>query len=290
MQIERVAAPTRAEFERNFVHKRRPVILTGVVDQWKAFSTWNLDHFRSIAGEKKLMVRCFPEGEQGDWATSTAKMIRLAKYIEYLEGPSRPDMPYLEFISLQIHLPELASDVRMPIYFDEKRLFNVVLFLGRDTLAPLHYHPVEENFLCQIFGRKKVQLYPPEQSHLLYPVPWNTPRAPGFSEIRVEDPDYDRFPRFREARPIEFFLEAGEMLFIPIHWWHVIYGLGVSASVAWFWKPLLAQQRFWVTSYLGRRYLANRLLKAIVKKRYNNIVRPTDQQKKSTRFEDGSMS
>ena len=57
--------------------------------------------------------------------------------------------------------------------------------------------------------------------------------------IDVSQPDLAQFPRFKEAIPLDFDLLPGEMLYIPVHWWHVTEVNGFQISVTHFWKAKL---------------------------------------------------
>ena len=70
--------------------------------------------------------------------------------------------------------------------------------------------------ITQIYGSKDFIMYPPDQTPSMYPYPDN----PKFSQVNFLDPDYEKFPLFKEAKPIEFTLEEGETLLFPSGWWH----------------------------------------------------------------------
>src|SRR5690606_19348439 len=54
--IPRVPAPSPDEFRRTYVKANRPVVLTGMIDDWPAFRTWSSDHLRSRFGETSVPV------------------------------------------------------------------------------------------------------------------------------------------------------------------------------------------------------------------------------------------
>jgi lysine-specific demethylase 8 len=56
----------------------------------------------------------------------------------------------------------------------------------------------------------------------------------GGGQIDVERPDLERFPLFAQAQGEELVLEAGEMLYLPPHYWHFVRSLSVSFSIS-FW-------------------------------------------------------
>ncbi|HZU30878.1 MAG TPA: cupin-like domain-containing protein, partial [Candidatus Angelobacter sp.] len=53
-----------------------------------------------------------------------------------------------------------------------------------------------------------------------------------FSDVDLEQVDYERFPLMRKVEILTITLEAGEFLFIPIGWWHWVKALEVSISVS----------------------------------------------------------
>ncbi|PSN40687.1 Hypoxia-inducible factor 1-alpha inhibitor [Blattella germanica] len=60
-----------------------------------------------------------------------------------------------------------------------------------------------------------------------------------FAEVDFERPDYTRFPKFREARGHEAVVGPGDVLYIPIYWWHHIESImrgGYTISVNFWYK------------------------------------------------------
>jgi len=46
----------------------------------------------------------------------------------------------------------------------------------------------------------------------------------------------DEFPLFEEAEYVEAILWPGEMLYIPLGWWHYVESLSTSFSVSFWWN------------------------------------------------------
>ncbi len=63
---------------------------------------------------------------------------------------------------------------------------------------------------------------------MLYP----RPDDPWRSELNVFEPDYEKFPKFKDATPINFVVGPGETLFIPFGTWHTAHSLTPTISVA----------------------------------------------------------
>jgi ribosomal protein L16 Arg81 hydroxylase len=95
------------------------------------------------------------------------------------------------------------------------------------TVTPLH-HDLTNNFIVQITGRKRVRLTPAAEVGKLY----NHRHV--FSEImdleaaRVDTP---RYPRLAELRSYDVLLEPGDVLFVPVAWWHQVTSLDFSVTI-----------------------------------------------------------
>ncbi|MCY7330278.1 MAG: cupin-like domain-containing protein, partial [Saprospiraceae bacterium] len=72
-------------------------------------------------------------------------------------------------------------------------------------------------FLNQIYGRKRVILFAPDQSRLLYRHPFTVA-----SYVDVNRPDFGRYPALAFAKGYEVTLEPGETVYIPSGYWHYI--------------------------------------------------------------------
>jgi ribosomal protein L16 Arg81 hydroxylase len=72
-------------------------------------------------------------------------------------------------------------------------------------------------FLTQFHGRKRVNLFAPDQSTLLYRLPFNV-----HSTVDVDNPDYDAYPGLKYVKGMSVILVHGDTLFMPSGYWHHI--------------------------------------------------------------------
>lgn len=135
--------------------------------------------------------------------------------------------------------PELADDFSLPPVIDPRRVLQINLWVGsRGNITPLHFDTAR-NFLAQIVGRKRLTLFPPEQSHWLYPNYSRSKTTLTTSQVNLMAPDLARFPEFANARSIECVIDPGEILFLPPYWWHQVESLDTAVSINFWWQPHL---------------------------------------------------
>lgn len=238
--VDRVEHLETAELVARYVAHGKPVIVTGLARRWQAVSRWaDLDYWVRTVGDREVPVLVGEEFTRKAEAAQTRKRMRMREYIALLARPEPdPAMHYLADVALA-HLPELVADVGSPPYFrnspEELVTTSRVLFLGRDTYTPPHHHAECLTMVCQIAGQKRMKLFSPDQSNLLYPPSlWQWLRHganPMAGQVDIDRPDLERFPRFRHAAPVECVLEPGDMLILPVHWWHAVYSPGISSAV-----------------------------------------------------------
>lgn len=142
------------------------------------------------------------------------------------------------------------------------------LWIGNQSRIAAHYD-FPTNVACNVVGKRRFTLFPPEQISNLYVGPIEF--APGGQEISLVDfanPDFERFPKFKDAIDSAFVaeLDAGDALILPSMWWHHVEALTpFNVLITHWWRDTPA--------YLGRPN--NALLASILALR----SLPTEQRK-----------
>jgi hypothetical protein len=112
-------------------------------------------------------------------------------------------------------------------------------WIGNRIQVAAHYD-LMENIGIVVAGRRRFTLFPPEQLVNLYPGPLElTPAGTPVSLVDIRDPDFERFPRFKEAAKTaqQATLEPGDAIYIPYHWWHAVDSLEpVNLFVNYWWN------------------------------------------------------
>lgn len=111
------------------------------------------------------------------------------------------------------------------------------IWIGNRTIASCHYD-APNNLACCAVGRRRFTLFPPDQIFNLYPGPLEpTPGGQAVSVVDFANPDFDRYPRFREALAAGQSAELGpgDAIFIPSMWWHHVEGLSPFNTLVNYW-------------------------------------------------------
>jgi hypothetical protein len=240
-QIPRLERPSVEQFQREYVARDRPVILSGAMQGWRALSAWDLDYLRACLGAVNVNVNLSPDGAfKGDPETGYAgrsTSMPFSDYVDLLRSTPEPTRRgyYLQQTSIPGQLSLLALDIETPPYFDRTLLRETNFWLSPgDNLTSLHYD-IAHNFLAVVRGEKRLVLFDPSQTPRLYPNPVSS-KVPHLSRVDLERPDREKFPLMQEATRWECLLHPGEMLFIPVLWWHQVYSIGLTMSVNFWWR------------------------------------------------------
>ena len=185
-----------------------------------------------------------------DWQSPT-EMIRMT-YKEWLDhanvtdesllGPDQPHW-YFRLIGCGETGPEGQCDQGSSEYlFDELTFFQPkedlymvepenqkgihCRFGMKGVIAENHFDG-SRNAIVVLGGERRYVLAHPNQCPLLSLLPKGHPSA-RHSAVDWSDPDLEEFPDFAKAMGNEVVLQAGDVLYLPTHWFHYIISLSLN--------------------------------------------------------------
>lgn len=266
--IERIDRPSPATFVREFVARGRPAIITGVADDWKARQLWSPEYLRSSFGSAPVRFEVWDgETEAADPADYLSRIRKqkatLGSFIDLVlatEGPSRKNYlaqyPVFRLVpQLRDHISSLEPYMGIPGFYPERVRARLqkepTMWLGPEGVVSTLHFDSSHNFFVQLYGHKRFVLVPPEDSRRVY-YPCYGFEMLHFSPVDVERPDPARFPLFEGARRLEFTVGPGEILFIPVRWWHHVRSLDTSISLNFWWNSVTTYLK--IGGHLSRHY------------------------------------
>lgn len=228
-EIRRIHKPSKEEV-LSLIDESMPFVMTGVLDDWEFLSS-SLEEIKKKFGDTRLR----PVLEKGKEGFET-----MGDFIEKVER-STGDIVYTGGCDLP---PAMWSKFRLP-FFSPETFTTPQIWMGSksgDNPCTALHRDCCNGMLANIFGRKKMILFSPEQTEYLYALKaFNTFQT---CEIKnVIGVDTDEFPAFAKAHALEVIVGPGELLVIPAFWWHCVYAVdnvfSVSAGMQWdAWEEL----------------------------------------------------
>jgi hypothetical protein len=158
----------------------------------------------------------------------------LDEVISLLEHPLPPAI-YLGSLPILDNLPRFAAENTTNLL---DRAIVPRVWIGNAVTVQTHVDS-SDNLACVIAGRRRFTLFPPEQLRNLYVGPLDfTVAGQPMSMVSLHEPDFERYPRFRDALASALSAELlpGDALFIPYLWWHHIESLApLNVLVNYWW-------------------------------------------------------
>ena len=113
------------------------------------------------------------------------------------------------------------------------------LWIGnRSRVAPHYDFPT--NIACSVAGKRRFTFFSPEHLDNLYVGPIDfSPAGQPISLVDLLDPDYEKFPKYRNAESdaIVADLDVGDAVLIPSMWWHHVEARNdLNVLVNYWWR------------------------------------------------------
>ncbi|GAA3214886.1 cupin-like domain-containing protein [Dactylosporangium siamense] len=216
-----------------------PVIIRGENVVGKV-AGWTPEHISERIGEREVPISVADADGAFRYNPDMAGGLHFepmqgAKLAAEFRGTTTERKLCMQQMPIESRLPELLPELTVPPYVPADKINDINLWMASaDSRTPLHYDDMH-NIFVQIEGRKRFRLFNPAQFDLLYPGPLNT-RSQHLSQVELNAPDLDRFPKLARAEYWEAVVEPGDMLFMPAFWWHQVSAPDLAVSVNYWWR------------------------------------------------------
>ncbi len=216
-QIPREKALTKQEFIHKYFKPQKPVVIERFIEDWPAYSKWDLDYMKEIAGDKEVPLYDDRPVKHDEGFNEPHAKMKMADYVDLLKsGPTK----YRIFLwNILKEVPELQKDFSYPDF--GLRLMKglpMLFFGGEDSHTFMHYDIDLANiFHFHFEGKKQCILFPQDETKFLYKIPHSLITR---EDIDFADPDLEKWPALQHAKGYIAQLEHGNILYIPEGYWH----------------------------------------------------------------------
>ena len=153
--------------------------------------------------------------------------------IAHIDNPAPPTLS-MQSMPVEEGMPAFARENPLPL---PQKANLQRLWIGNKVSVAPHFD-LYENIACVVAGRRRFTLFPPEQLPNLYVGPFDfSPAGAPVSMVKPNAPDFERYPRYRDAlaAALTAELEPGDAVYIPYMWWHGVESLTPFNMLCNFW-------------------------------------------------------
>ena len=215
--IPRVKTITKEEFLKRYFKPQKPVVIERFIEDWPAYTKWNLDYMKTVAGEKIVPLYDDRPVDYKDGFNEPHAKMKMSDYIDLLK--SEPTKFRIFLWNVLKEVPQLQNDFSFPDF--GLRLMKglpMLFFGGRDSYTFMHYDIDLANiFHFHFEGKKEIILFDQKQNKYLYKIPHALITR---EDIDFSNPDFNKWPMLKHAKGYKTELNHGEVLYMPEGYWH----------------------------------------------------------------------
>ncbi|KAM9197300.1 hypoxia-inducible factor 1-alpha inhibitor isoform 2-T2 [Dugong dugon] len=265
------------------IENEEPVVLTDTNLVYPALK-WDLEYLQENIGNGDFSV----------YSASTHKFLyydekKMTNFQNFKPRSNREEMKFHEFVEKLQDIQQRGGEERL--YLQQTLNDTVGRKIVMDFLG-FNWNWINKQQGKRGWGQLTSNLLligMEDQFECLYPYPVHHP-CDRQSQVDFDNPDYERFPNFQNVVGYETVVGPGDVLYIPMYWWHHIESLlngGITITVNFWYKgaptpkrieyPLKAHQKVAIMrniekmlgEALGNPQEVGPLLNTMIKGRYN---------------------
>ncbi|WP_034256120.1 cupin-like domain-containing protein [Arenibacter latericius] len=257
-EIPRVSNITKEAFLENYFKPQLPVVIENCIEDWPAYSKWNFEYMRKVAGDKVVPLYDDRPVHSKDGFNEPHATMKMSDYIDLLQKePTR----YRIFLwNILKEVPSLQQDFKYPDFgLKLMKGLPMLFFGGEDSFTFMHYDIDLANiFHFHFVGSKEIILFPQSENRYLYKVPHSLITH---ESIDFSNPDFKKWPALKYASGYKTHLKHGEVLYMPEGYWHYMRYITPGFSMS-----LRAIAR-------NPKHLSKALYNVLIMRYYDNLMR-----------------
>lgn len=228
--IPRVTQISKEDFITHYFKPQKPVIIEKFINDWPAYSKWNLEYMKSIAGEKMVPLYDDRPVDYKDGFNEPHAKMKMSDYVDLLK--TEPTKFRIFLWNILKEVPQLQKDFKYPDFGLKLMKGLPMLFFGGENSHTFMHYDID---LANIFhfhfdGKKQCILFDQKQNDFLYKIPHSLITR---EDIDFSNPNFEKWPALKHVKGYSGILEHGDILYMPEGYWHYMKYLtpGISMSL-----------------------------------------------------------
>jgi Cupin-like domain len=232
-EIPRTAMPSQADFLAEYAYTREPVVITNLFEGQEISQITTVEDAVRAWGDVNLVVQEEYTSAEGNAAAPEPTVMSLREYVEFSQSNPETRLCCTEYdtparVLASFDLPEICTVTHpgeeilgLPKKYGDYDLVSAIFLANAGNVGHLHFDGDQRDVLLhQVYGRKRVVLFPPAAAKHLRTLdgPYSRPSLAG---LYLEDMSLEEKLDWAErAGGYHTVLEPGETIYIPMLMWH----------------------------------------------------------------------
>lgn len=215
--IPRVQTITKEDFIKHYFKPQKPVVIERFIEDWPAYTKWNLDYIKQVAGDKEVPLYDDRPVNYEDKFNEPHARMKMSDYVDLLQN--KPTKFRIFLWNILKEVPILQKDFSYPNFgLPILKKLPMLFFGGKDSFTFMHYDIDFANiFHFHFEGKKEIILFDQQQSKYLYKIPFSLISR---EDIDFSNPDFKKWPNLKKAKGYKTTLTHGNVLYMPEGFWH----------------------------------------------------------------------
>lgn len=215
--IKRVENITKEDFIKNYFKPQKPVVINNFIKDWPAYSKWNLEYIKQVAGDKIVPLYDDRPVDFKDGFNEPHAKMKMSAYVDLLKKEPTKFRIFLWNVLKEV--PVLQKDFNYPDFgLKLMKGLPMLFFGGTNSHTFMHYDIDLANiFHFHFEGKKEIILFDQNQNDYLYKIPHSLIVR---EDIDFSNPDFKKWPALKKAKGYKTNLEHGQVLYMPEGYWH----------------------------------------------------------------------
>ena len=227
--IPSIETVSKKDFIHQYKKPQKPIVIKQLTSEWPARDKWDIEYLKKVAGDNVVPLYDSIPSVNRKHQHAPATTMKMKCYLDLLYQGEK-DLR-LFFYNILAEAPQLTEDFTYPnIGLKFFKRLPVLFCAGKGAKVQMHYDiDLADLMLCHFGGKKRVYLFPPEQTKHLYRVPFS---FSSLFDIDYENPDFEKYPALKYLKGGLAELHHGDALYIPSGYWHYVVYDDISFSMS----------------------------------------------------------